>query len=81
MKVLLDECVAAQLRDALPGHQVLTVQVQGWKGVQNGDLLASAEIAGFEIFVLADKNLRYQQNLAGRELAIVELWTNHRPTL
>ena len=32
-------------------------------------------------FILADKNLRYQQNLAGRKLALLELWTNHRPTL
>jgi hypothetical protein len=43
--------------------------------------LAAAEAAGFDIFVICDKNLRYQQNLADRRLAILELWTNHRPTL
>ena len=53
----------------------------GWSGLSNGDLLNVAETAGFEVFLVADKNLRYQQNLAGRRIAIVELWTNHRPTL
>ena len=41
----------------------------------------AAEAAGFEVFVTADKNLRYQQNLSSRHIAILELWTNHRPTL
>jgi hypothetical protein len=81
VKILLDECVPAQVRNALLGHDVATVQQQGWTGIKNGDLLALAESAGFELFILADKNLRYQQNLRGRRLAILELWTNHRPTL
>ena len=81
MKILLDECVPAQVRNALTGHEVTTVQSQGWKGIKNGVLLTAAENAGFDLFILADKNLRYQQNLAGRRLAILELWTNHRPTL
>ena len=53
----------------------------GWRGLSNGDLLKAAESAGFEVFVIADKNLRYQQNLSRRRIAILELWTNHRPTL
>lgn len=53
----------------------------GWSGIQNGDLLTAAERAGFDLLILADKNLRYQQNLAGRRMAILELWSNHRPTL
>jgi hypothetical protein len=53
----------------------------GWGELENGELLGVAESAGFELFVICDKNLRYQQNLAGRRLAILELWTNHRPTL
>jgi hypothetical protein len=32
-----------------------------------------AEAAGFEVLVTTDKNLRYQQNLAGRKLAVVVL--------
>ncbi len=81
MKILLDECVPAQVRNAFTGHEVTTVQLQGWTGFKNGVLLTAAENAGFDIFILADKNLRYQQNLTGRKLAILELWTNHRPTL
>ena len=81
MKILLDECVPVQVRYALAGHEVATVQQQGWAGIKNGDLLAAAENAGFDLFILADKNLRYQQNLTGQRLAILELWTNHRPTL
>ncbi len=81
MRVLLDECVPVQVARALPGHAVESITGLGWTGVANGELLARAEAAGFEVFVVADKNLRYQQNLQGRRIAIVELWTNHRPTL
>ena len=81
MKVLLDESVPVQVRGALAGHDVSTVGALGWKGRENGDLLAAAEQAGFDVLIIADKNLRHQQNLRGRRLALVELWTNHRPTL
>src|SRR5665213_2170772 len=81
MKILLDECVPLQVRGALPDHEVATAQRMGWGGIANGDLLDKAERAGFEVFILADKNLRYQQNLSDRRIAILELWTNHRPTL
>lgn len=81
MKVLLDESVPVQLAGALLGHDVSTVSGLGWKGMENGDLLVAAEAAGYDALVLADKNLRYQQNLSGRRIGIVELWTNHRPTL
>ncbi|HEX4264037.1 MAG TPA: hypothetical protein VH597_06835 [Verrucomicrobiae bacterium] len=81
MRILLDECVPIQVCDALPGHDVTTAQKMGWGGKSNGDLLNSAEQAGFGVFIVADKNLRYQQNLSGRRITILELWTNHRPTL
>jgi hypothetical protein len=81
VKILLDECVPAQVRNAFAGHEVTTVQMQGWAGIKNGELLAAAERAGFDLFILADKNLRYQQKLTARKMAILELWTNHRPTL
>jgi hypothetical protein len=81
MKILLDECVPLQVCAALSDHEVATAQRMGWGGISNGDLLDKAERAGFQIFILADKNLRYQQNLSGRHIAILELWTNHRPTL
>jgi predicted nuclease of predicted toxin-antitoxin system len=81
MKILLDECVPLQVRQALPNHEVTTAQRMGWGGISNGDLLDKAEREGFKVFIVADKNLRYQQNLSSRRIAILELWTNHRPTL
>lgn len=81
MRILLDECVPIQPRHALAGHEVSTVQQMGWGGSSNEELLDKAEQAGFDVFILADKNLRYQQNLSKRRIAILELWTNHRPTL
>ncbi len=81
MRVLLDECVPVQVRNSLVGHEVSTAQKMGWGGISNGELLQRAEQEGFELFIVADKNLPYQQNLKGRKLAILELWTNHRPTL
>ena len=81
MKILLDECVPVQVRNALVGHDVFTAQKMGWSGFSNGALLQRSEQESFELFIVADKNLRYQQNLTGRKLAILELWTNHRPTL
>ena len=81
MKVLLDVCTPRQVRQALPGHEVQTAVGMGWRELENGDLLREAEAAGFGLLIICDKNLRHQQNLTGRRLAILELWTNHRPTL
>ena len=81
MKILLDECVPLQVRQALPNHEVTTAQRMGWGGISNSDLLDKAEREGFKVFIVADKNLRCQQNLSSRRIAILELWTNHRPTL
>jgi len=75
MKVLLDECVPWPLRKSLPGHECMTAQDRGWGGFSNGELLSVAE-QEFDLFVTSDQNLRYQQNLAGRRIAILELSTN-----
>lgn len=63
MRVLLDECLPRQLAPLLTGHQISTVAEQGWTGLANGQLLSTAAAAGFEAFLTADQNLRYQQNL------------------
>ncbi|MDQ3621603.1 MAG: hypothetical protein M3463_03815 [Verrucomicrobiota bacterium] len=70
-----------QVRNAFAGHEVTTAQAMGWGGISNGRLLAAAESAGFDLFIVADKNLHHQQNTTGCRLAILELWTNDRPTL
>jgi predicted nuclease of predicted toxin-antitoxin system len=80
MKVLMDECLPGPLAARFTGHEVVSVQEHGWGGVKNGALLQLAE-GEFDLFLTADKNLRYQQNLRGRKLAIVLLPTNHWPTL
>ncbi len=81
MKVLLDVCTPVQVRQALLSHDVYTAVKMGWGEFENGRLLQAAESAGFDLLIICDKNLRDQQNLAGRRLAILELWTNRRPTL
>ena len=81
MRILLDESVPVQVRRALHGHSVSTAVELGWRGVGNSELLDRAEAEGFELVIVADKNLRHQQNLTKRRVAILELWTNHRPTL
>lgn len=81
MRIVLDENLPRPLvRIFGPGHQVATVQDLGLAGTANGALLAQLE-GKHDVFVTADKNLRYQQNLAGRSLAIVELSTNRLPIL
>jgi len=74
MKVLLDECTPKALKRVLAeeGHQCRTVQEAGWAGKKNGELLGLAETT-FNVLVTVDTNLRYQQNLADRKIAIVVL--------
>ena len=81
MKILLDESVPIQVGKALQDHEVLTVRGMGWGGMSNGDLLSAAERERFHVLIVADKNILHQQNLSALRLAILQLWTNHRPTL
>lgn len=76
MKILLDECVPWPLRKLLEEHECTTPTLCGWGGFKNGDLIRLAE-AGFDLMITADQNLRYQQNLTGRTIAILELSTNN----
>jgi len=75
MKILLDECVPWPMHKFLIGHECSTAQQRGWGGIKNGDLLRKAE-AEFDLFITSDQNIRYQQNLANRRIAILELSTN-----
>ena len=80
MRVLLDECSPAPIKRALRKLQISTVEDAGFKGLSNGDLIDAAEGA-YDVIVTADKNLRYQQNLAGRRIVIIELPSNSWPKL
>jgi hypothetical protein len=71
MKVLLDDCIPRKVKNSLPGHDCRTVPEAGLAGQKNGALLSLAESDGFEVFLTMDKGLEYQQNLAGRAIAII----------
>lgn len=73
MKVIFDHNVPRKLRTLLPGHGIITSRELGWDALKNGELLAAAEMDGFEAMVTGDKNLSYQQNLHDRKLALVVL--------
>lgn len=79
MLVLFDHSVPAPLSSYLTGHTVTEARTRGWDTLSNGDLLTEADRAGFDVFLTADKNIRYQQNLAGRKLAVVVLSTPQWP--
>ena len=80
MLVLFDNGTPRTLaRYLIDRHTVTEVRARGWQELENGELLDQAEAAGFEVLVTTDKNLSYQQNLAGRKIAVVVLgqgrWT------
>lgn len=80
VRVVFDICVPRPLRKHLPGHEIRTAQEMGWDTLQNGDLIRAAERL-FDVLVTSDQNLRYQQNLTQRRLAIVVLPTNFLPAV
>jgi hypothetical protein len=80
MRILFDQGTPAPLRHALAPHEVSTAFELGWSNLENGDLLRAAE-GRFEVFITTDQNLRYQQNLTGRQLAIMVLPTTNWPKI
>ena len=80
MRILFDQGTPVPLRQYLAGHEVITVFELGWSDLTNGELLARAE-ASFDLLLTTDQNLRYQQNLGGRKLAIVVLMTTSWPRI
>jgi hypothetical protein len=81
MLVLFDQGAPVPIRPYLQGHTVRTAFQQGWDKPKNGELLMAAEQAGFDLFLTIDKNIRYQQNLAHRRIAIVVLGQQQWPLL
>jgi predicted nuclease of predicted toxin-antitoxin system len=81
MRILFDNGVPAPLRDVLQGHTIVEAIERGWDRLINGELMDAAEAEGFEIFLTTDKNMRYQQNLQGRNIAFVVLGNQQWPTL
>jgi hypothetical protein len=81
MRVLLDQATPLPIRKFLSGHDVQTAFERGWDTLQNGELLKAAEDAAFEVFITPDKNIRYQQNLGLRRIAIIVLGSPQWPVL
>jgi hypothetical protein len=73
MLILFDNGTPRGVARALTHHTVKEARAQGWDNLQNGELLDAAEAAGFDLLLTTDQNLRYQQNLSGRRIAIVVL--------
>jgi hypothetical protein len=80
VRILFDQGTPLPLRDALAAHEVRTAYELGWSTMRNGELLAKAE-RQFELLVTTDRNLRFQQNLQGRRLAVLVLPTTSWPVL
>ena len=80
-RVLFDVNVPRPVSRFLARHTVEFADQRGWRGLSNGDLLAAAEGDGFDVLLTADLNIRYQQNLTRRRIAILVLSTNHWATL
>jgi predicted nuclease of predicted toxin-antitoxin system len=72
MRILLDESLPIELRDELAGHAVRSVQEMGWSALKNGELLRRA-VDQFDVFLTADQNLQYQQNINALPVSVAVL--------
>ena len=81
MLILFGNGTPAPLRYVLTGQVVVEAIERGWDRLANGELIAEAEAAGFEVLLTTDKNIRYQQNLTGRKIAFVVLGNQQWPIL
>jgi len=80
LRILFDHGTPVPLRRALTDHTVATAYEMGWAGFDNGELLKAAE-PEFDVLVTTDQNIRYQQNLGGRRLAVLVLPTTSWPEI
>jgi hypothetical protein len=81
VRVLFDQGTPVPLRKHLAAHQVTTTFELGWNNLKNGELLQKDEENGISVLVTTDQNLRYQQNLTDRKIAIVVLTTTSWPRI
>ncbi|MGO9261063.1 MAG: hypothetical protein ACLQU1_32855 [Bryobacteraceae bacterium] len=80
MRIVFDKSVPVGVQRFLSKHEVRTfVEMQWYPQLENRELLRAAETAGFDVLVTSDQNIRFQQNLTGRKLALVVLGSNVWP--
>lgn len=81
MKILFDQGVPVPLRRFLHPSSVDTATENGWSQLTNGSLIESAEREGYDVLITTEQNLRYQQNLTHRKIAILVLKTTSWPRI
>ncbi len=81
MRALFDHSVPRGPRTVLARVEVRHAFEMGWHELRDGDLLRAAERDGFDVLITSDKNIRHQNRLGGMRIAVLELGTNHWPTL
>jgi glutamate racemase len=81
VKILFDQGTPVPLRKHLAEHEISTAFEKNWSHLKNGELLQQAEEEGFEVLITTDQNLRYQQNLQERKIAIVVLMSTSWPKM
>ena len=81
MRVLFDQGTPSPLRRHLGEHEVETLAEKGWFDVDNGRLIEIAESEGYDVLVTTDQNMRFQQNLTSRQLAVVVLLSTAWPDI
>lgn len=81
MRVLFDQGTPVPLRRHLHPHVIDTAHEKGWSMLRNGELLREAEASGYEALITTDTNLRYQQNLTARQIAILVLMSTSWPRM
>jgi hypothetical protein len=79
MKILFDNGTPRPIARVLVGHAVTRARQIGWHELENGQLIQMAEEAGYDLLLSTDKNIRYQQNLVGRRIALVVLGNSQWP--
>ena len=81
MKILFDQGTPRPLRHSLAEHSVDTAAERGWPDLDNGDLLEAAEDEGYDLLITTDQNIRHQQDLANRNIAILVLFSTAWPLI
>jgi hypothetical protein len=81
MKILFDNGTPKPIARRLIGHEITYTRKIGWHELGNGELIQLAEEAGYEVLLSTDKNIRYQQSLTGRKIALVVLGNSQWPVV
>jgi len=79
MKILFDNGTPKPIAQVLAGHEVVFARQIGWHELENGDLIQKAEDEAFDLLLSTDKNIRYQQDLSARRIALVVLGNSQWP--